>query len=128
MSRTMTIGAAAAATGLTRKAVRLYEARGLLAPTERTAAGYRAYNEADLGRLHFIAAARRLGLHLSQIGEILAAAHDGRQPCSITRELLDQRIHEIDDVVANLGKLRHTLTTARDTSALCTVLDPSCCG
>ena len=123
----MTIGAAAAAAGLTPKAVRLYEARGLLTPAERTSAGYRTYTEADLARLHFIAAARNLGLHLNQIGDILAAAQDGQHPCSITRELLDQRINEIDDVVAKLSALRDSLAAARDTSALCTALDPSCC-
>ena len=127
MSTTMTIGAAAAAAGLTPRAVRLYEARGLLAATERTPAGYRAYTEADLARLRFIAAARSLGLHLDQIGDILAAVHDGQRPCSITRELVDERINEIDHVVANLSTLRDSLETARDTSALCTVLDPSCC-
>jgi DNA-binding transcriptional MerR regulator len=123
----MTIGAAAAAAGLTPKAVRLYEGRGLLAPAQRTAAGYRTYTEADVARLQFIATARNLGLHLNQIGDILAAAHDGQRPCSITRELADQRINEIDDAVAALSALRDTLAAARDTSALCSALDPTCC-
>jgi DNA-binding transcriptional MerR regulator len=127
MSATMTIVAAAAAAGLTPKAVRLYESRGLLAHTERTQAGYRIYTEADLARLQFIAAARSVGLHLNQIGEILAAAHGGQRPCSITRELLDQRINEIDHIVADLSTLRDTLTTARETSTLCAVLDPGFC-
>lgn len=127
MSVTMTIAAAAAAAGLTPKAIRLYEARGLLAPAERNPAGYRIYTQADLARLHFIAAARSLGLHLSQIGDILAAAHDGQRPCSTARELLDQRIDEINDAVAELSALREAVAAARDTSALCIALDPSCC-
>ena len=127
MSATVTIGAAAASAGLTPKAVRLYEARGLLAPAERTRAGYRTYTETDLARLQFIAAARSLGLHLHQIGDILAAVDDGQRPCTITRDITDQRISELDDAVAELSALRDTLATARDTSALCTALEPTCC-
>jgi MerR family regulatory protein len=40
----LTIGEAARRAGLTRKAVRLYEARGLLPPVERTESGYRLYS------------------------------------------------------------------------------------
>jgi MerR family copper efflux transcriptional regulator len=111
-----TIGAAAAATGLTRKAVRLYEAHGLLAPTERTPAGYRVYTDTDLRRLRFIAAARRLGLHLDQIADILTASN-GKAPCGTTRALLDQRIAEIDRVITELRSLRDALAIARDTDA-----------
>lgn len=123
----MTIGAAAAAAGLTPKAVRLYEARGLLGPAERTPAGYRTYTEANLARLQFIAAARSLGLHLDQIGDILAAAHDGQRPCSTTRELLDQRISEIDHVVAKLSALRDTLVVARDATDTDIAAKPGIC-
>lgn len=67
MNATMTIGAAASAVGVSPKAVRHYEARGLLPAVKRTPAGYRIYAEADLSRLRFIAAARSLGLHLDQV-------------------------------------------------------------
>ena len=110
----ITIGRAAAATGLTPKAVRLYEGRGLLPPLARTAAGYRLYSEADIGRLRFIAAARRLGLHIDQITQILAAAHGGERPCTTTHAILDQRISEIDAVMSQLTDLRTSLTQARD--------------
>ncbi|WP_409473638.1 MerR family DNA-binding transcriptional regulator [Streptomyces sp. HC307] len=41
----LTIGQAAKAAGVTRKAMRVYEARGLLPAAERTAAGYRLYTD-----------------------------------------------------------------------------------
>ena len=44
----MTVGAAADAAGVSAKAVRLWEAKGLLPAAERTEAGYRVFTEHDL--------------------------------------------------------------------------------
>lgn len=127
--RPVTIGRAATAAGLSAKAVRLYEARGLLATRPRTAAGYRLYTDADIARLRFIAAARDLGLHVDQIADILAAARDGRQPCATTLAALDQRIEEIDHRIAGLTELRASLVAARDATpttteaAICPVIE-----
>ncbi len=54
----LTIGQAAAAAGLTRKAVRVYEAKGLLPPTARTMTGYRLYSARDIEVLIFILSSR----------------------------------------------------------------------
>lgn len=127
--RPVTIGRAATAAGLSAKAVRLYEARGLLATRPRTAAGYRLYTDADIARLGFIAAARGLGLRVDQIADILAAAHDGRQPCATTHAVLDQRIEEIDHRIAGLTELRGSLVAAQDAttnasqSTICPVIE-----
>lgn len=118
--RPVTIGRAATAASLSAKAVRLYEARGLLATRPRTAAGYRLYTDADIDRLRFIAAARDLGLHVDQIADILAAAHDGRQPCATTHAVLDQRIQEIEHRIADLTELRESLVAARDAATTTT--------
>ncbi len=53
------------------KALRLYEARGLLKPP-RSEAGWRAYGAAEIARLHHILALKRLGLPLARIEEILS--------------------------------------------------------
>jgi len=60
----------AAALGVTAKALRLYEQRGLVKPL-RSAAGWRAYGPEALARLHQIIALKRLGLGLKTIGEVL---------------------------------------------------------
>ena len=52
--------------GVSAKALRIYEQRGLIAPT-RTAAGWRAYGPDDLRRATKIAALRSLGFSLAQI-------------------------------------------------------------
>jgi len=107
-----TTSQAAAGAGLSRKALRLYEQRGLLAAPERTAAGYRRYTRTDIDTLIFIRRARALGLRVEDIAAILALRRDGRAPCDTTRALLDQRIHQIDTTLAELTALRAALARA----------------
>ncbi|MFF4544017.1 MerR family DNA-binding protein [Streptomyces sp. NPDC001406] len=107
------VGQAAKAAGITRKAVRVYEARCLLPTAERTEAGYRLYNERDLELLTFIRRARTLGLHLDDIHDVLAVRNRGTPPCAAVRDLLDARIAELDATVAELLTLRKTLAETR---------------
>jgi len=60
----------AAALGVTARALRLYEQRGLVRPA-RTQAGWRAYGPDALARLHQILTLKRFGLSLAAIGELL---------------------------------------------------------
>lgn len=106
----MTIGQAARAAGLTRKAVRIYEAKGLLPEVERSTAGYRLYTPDDVELLTFIHQARALGLHLDDVREVLEIRRGGTLPCDAVRNLLDARIAEIDATVNDLLALRQTLT------------------
>ncbi|KOV63019.1 MerR family transcriptional regulator [Streptomyces sp. AS58] len=110
----MTIGQTARAAGLTRKAVRVYEARGLLPEAERSMAGYRLYTLADVKLLTFIRQARALGLHLDDVREVLEIRRGGTPPCDAVRDLLDARIAEIDATVVDLLALRQTLTETRE--------------
>ena len=110
----LTAGQAAARTGLTRKALRVYEAKGLLAEPERTAAGYRLYSADDIAVLAFIRQARTLGLHLDDIAEILTIHRRGSSPCDAVRGLFDTRVAEITAAIADLRALRRTLIQARD--------------
>jgi DNA-binding transcriptional MerR regulator len=57
--------------GVSIKALRLYERRGLIKPL-RSAAGWRAYGPGQIGRLHQILALKKLGLSLARIAELLA--------------------------------------------------------
>ncbi len=67
-----TVGQVARAAGVSTKAVRLYEARGLLPVAARTAAGYRVFQESDVDTVRFIRRVRSLGLGLDAAADILA--------------------------------------------------------
>lgn len=112
----LTIGQAAQAAGLTRKAVRVYEAKGLLPEAERSASGYRLYAPNDVELLTFIRQARTLGLHLDDVREILEIRRSGTPPCDAVRDLLDARISEIDATVSDLLALRESLADTRRSS------------
>lgn len=109
----ITIGRAAALSGLTAKAIRLYERIGLVKPGDRSAAGYRTYGPEDIAVLTFIRRAKTLGLRLTEIGEILDLQRNGGKPCNTVLELLAQRIAAIDRTMADLRLLRHAMTTAQ---------------
>ncbi len=57
--------------GVSVKALRIYETRGLVEPV-RTETGWRAYGPEQMARLHQILALKRLGLPLKAIADLLA--------------------------------------------------------
>jgi len=57
-------------TGMTNRALRHYEAKGLIR-IERNARGHRLYDQKAIGRLMFIAEARRAGLSIQTIRKLL---------------------------------------------------------
>jgi len=65
-------------TGLTAPTIRYYEKVGLLREPERTPAGHRVYDEEAEQRLIFILRAKRLGLSLEEIAELLEFETEGR--------------------------------------------------
>jgi DNA-binding transcriptional MerR regulator len=72
-----TVSQAAAHTGFTPSALRYYERCGLVRPA-RTPAGYRSYDARDLEALSFIGRAKRVGLTLDEITELLALVRGDR--------------------------------------------------
>ncbi len=106
------VGAAAKAAGITSRAVRLYESKGLVPSADRTPAGYRLFTDEDIEVLTFIRRGRSLGLSLDAIAEIIAISDDGA-PCDRTRALLTQRVEEIDAAIADLQRLRQVITRAQ---------------
>jgi DNA-binding transcriptional MerR regulator len=69
--RHLTAAQAAKALGVSARALRLYEAKGLVRPG-RTASGWRTYGQGDLARLHQVLALKALGLDLQRVGELVA--------------------------------------------------------
>jgi MerR family copper efflux transcriptional regulator len=99
----LTISKVAAETGFSASALRFYEGHGLITPA-RTPAGYRTYDAASLETLRFIARAKRLGLSLDDISDLVALFDDRR--CAPVqdrlRALLTEKITEAQHQVATL--------------------------
>ncbi|MER6617739.1 MerR family transcriptional regulator [Streptomyces xantholiticus] len=65
------IGELARRTGLTVKTIRFYSDRGIVAPTNRSPAGYRLYNIDAVARLDLVRTLRELGLDLPTIRKVV---------------------------------------------------------
>ncbi|MBF8194385.1 MerR family transcriptional regulator [Nonomuraea sp. K274] len=97
----LSVGQAARLAGITVRTLHHYDEIGLLAPGERTHAGYRRYTDADLVRLQQILLYRELGFPLEEIAVILdrpeadELTHLRRQ-----HELLTRRAQRLGAVIA----------------------------
>jgi DNA-binding transcriptional MerR regulator len=105
----MSITQLAAKASVAPDTIRYYERTGLLPAPARTAGDHRRYHEHALDRLQFIRGAKRLGLRLDAIAELLALRDTGQCPCEPAAELLRSRLAEIDAEIARLAGLRGQL-------------------
>src|SRR5437870_13345678 len=103
------IGEVASRSGVSRKALRLYERTGIPPATRRTDAGYRVYGPEALSTLIFVAQARRLGFHLDEIKEVVQIKRSGRCPCPHVLDLVRQKVEELDHTLADLTEVRRGL-------------------
>ena len=98
--------------GVTVRAVRYYESRGLITP-RREANGYRAYDDADVHVVREVRALLSLGMTAEQTHpfvECLRAGNDRADVCPASLSAYRQRIAEIDERLAELAALRGQLT------------------
>jgi DNA-binding transcriptional MerR regulator len=102
------IGEVADRSGISRKALRLYELRGILPKPRRTQSGYRVYPPDVLGVLHFVTQARRLGLTLKEISHIVALRCANPGPCVHVRGLLEQKLADLDNLQQELRTILKT--------------------
>ncbi|GGM59877.1 HTH-type transcriptional activator TipA [Thermopolyspora flexuosa] len=99
------VGQVARLAGVTVRTLHHYDEIGLLSPSERTAAGYRRYTEADLDRLQRVLFYRELGFPLEEIATILD--RPGTDPLTHLRrrrELLSREIRRLQRMVAAIDK------------------------
>jgi DNA-binding transcriptional MerR regulator len=125
----LTISALAGSLGLSTDTLRYYERLGLLPQTERTASGYRLYGEEAVERLSFVCAAKRMGLRLADIKELLDVRDRGQCPCGHTQDLVERRLAEVDGEIQELSAVRGQLLSLRKRNKECldaVVSDWSC--
>lgn len=109
MARDLKIGELARRVGVTAKAIRFYEAQGVLPAARRGANGYRLYTDDAAGVLSFIKQAAGLGLTLAEIREIVAIRQGGRPPCMHVHQLLRNKALELDRKLADLQEVRRRI-------------------
>ncbi|MCQ1057970.1 MerR family transcriptional regulator [Photobacterium sp. DNB23_23_1] len=87
----MYIGEAAKKSGASERAIRLYESMGLLRVSR--AGKYRVFSEADIEFIRLIKEGQSLGLHLSELKELV----DGEQDFNWTKvlQLLEEKQQSI---------------------------------
>jgi len=102
-------------TGLSRKALRHYEEMGLVNPVTRTGAGYRLYDLEALRRIELVNRAKVLGLRLTEAKEFLHVAEGccGDHHPELA-ELVERKLAETEERIAELQALRGTLTGVLD--------------
>ena len=108
----MKIGEVSKLTGVGVEAIRFYEKSGLLDRPVRTHSGYRVYGDDVLERIAFIRQAQVLGFSLDQIRQLIAYKKKGESPCLEAREIVRQRLAELNEQLAQLTKYRDELTDA----------------
>lgn len=113
------IGELATRGGVTVKAVRHYEAEGLLPPALRNDAGYRYFREEDLTVLRTITGLKRMGFSLREIREVVVLV---RETCCPEvrphlRDAADAKLREVELCMKELSQLQALLVRYRDAAA-----------
>ncbi len=113
--------------GVSAKALRLYEQRGLVAPG-RTAAGWRAYGPDEMARAGQVVALRALGLSLAQVAQVLGGDTLALEPALAAHQArLEQQGRQVAGQVEKVRALRAGLARgqAPDAEDLAGLLTPA---
>lgn len=105
----ITIGDAAARSGVSAKMIRHYEAIGLVPAGLRSDAGYRLYSERDVHELRFIKRARTLGFSLEQIETLLSLWRDKGRASADVKAMAQAHVAELEARIRELTDMRDTL-------------------
>jgi DNA-binding transcriptional MerR regulator len=103
--------------GVSVKALRLYEQRGLIAPG-RTGSGWRTYGPGQMERAAQIVALRALGFSLAQVERVLNGDSHGLEPALAAHQLaLEGQQRQLAGTVEKIRNLRNCVVQGRPPSA-----------
>jgi MerR family transcriptional regulator, thiopeptide resistance regulator len=97
-----TVGDLAKLTGITVRTLHHYDEIGLVVPSQRTAAGYRLYDDEDVIRLQQVLLFRELGLPLDEIAFAIDEAGTREELLRKHREVLVAKRSRIDSMLSAL--------------------------
>jgi MerR family transcriptional regulator, copper efflux regulator len=124
----MRVSELAARAGVSARAIRFYEAEGVLPPAPRAPNGYREYGEVDLCRVRALSALRSLGIDLREAGRLAALCSAGRcdeMAGDLAREVAERLVEVasaragLDHLEAELRALERALASGRPDTTLC---------
>lgn len=128
----MRITELAARTGTTSRALRYYEAQGLL-PAGRSANGYRVYGERHVALVREIRSLQAIGFSLEDVRpfvECLLAGHESGDDCPASVDVYRRKLAHLERHIAELQVVRDRLAGRLDDlgdapAALCELLAPA---
>jgi DNA-binding transcriptional MerR regulator len=115
--RLYSIGELAEELEVTTRAIRFYEAKGLIAPARRGVA--RSYSRRDRARLMLILRGKNLGFTLEEIARYLALYDADPTQMAQTQMLLGRIETAIEDLQAKRADLDRTLRELKEIRAQC---------
>lgn len=130
----MNISDVARQTGLTAKAIRFYEEKGLVTAPQRTENGYRSYTIKHLKELTLLRQARQVGFNLEECREMISLFNNPRRHSADVKTRTLKKVAEIEAHINELTVMReHLLSLAEscpgDESADCPIINnlAGCC-
>lgn len=124
MVDSLDIAEVARRTGLSSRALRFYEARGLVKPL-RSASGRRYFGAAELERLHQITILKAAGLSLMQMQQLFSGKNlNLHQMLSAHMQLLDEQKNQIDRACQLIAFTLSSMDQGNtiETGTLCTLI------
>ena len=130
----MNISDVAKKTGLTSKAIRFYEEKGLMTAPFRAENGYRSYTQKHLDELTLLRQARQVGFNLEECRELVNLFNDPARHSADVKTRTLQKVADIEKHISELQAMRQQLLALAescpgDDSADCPIIDnlAGCC-
>jgi DNA-binding transcriptional MerR regulator len=97
--------------GVSADTLRHYERMKLLAAPKRSAGNYRMYLPDALDRVRLIRRALGVGFSLAELVKILKVRDGGGAPCRQVKRLLEEKLRDVNEQIAELVAMREHLGT-----------------
>ncbi len=103
------IGEVARRTGLPVKTIRYYCDEGLLQPRDRSAGGYRLFDEENLAELAIIRALRAMDVSIPELARILQVRRAGVCNCAVLKDSISAKMESINLRIGELAAMNDEL-------------------
>ncbi|THC40234.1 heavy metal-responsive transcriptional regulator [Massilia sp. Mn16-1_5] len=105
----LTIGKLATLADISTDTLRFYEREGLIAPSSKSAGGYRLYDEDAVVRLRFIKQARDCGFTLTEIQQLLLLRNQSEACCGDVRQRAIEKKLQLEAKIRALSAMSKAL-------------------